>query len=82
MTTKAVDLPMSRKVGAQAKGGLGADKSDKANKADKAKWVGDCHPEYMFQDKSLKAWTRSLDKGSQPMAAAMEGQQDTRSHTN
>ena len=68
---------MSRKVGAQAQGGLGADEADNANKADKAKWVGDCHPEYMFEDKSLKAWMQSLDKGPQPMAGAIEGQPDT-----
>ena len=62
MTTRAVDLPMSRQVGTQAKGGLGADKADKTNKADKAKWVSDCHPKYMFEDKSLKAWMRSRQR--------------------
>ena len=77
MTTRSVDLPMSRKVGAQAEGGLGADKADKTNKAVKAKWVGDCNPEYMFEDKSLKTWMRSLDKGPQPMAEAIEGQPGT-----
>ena len=41
------------------------------------KWIGDCHPEYMFEDKSLKAWMRSLDKGPQLMAEAIEGQPDT-----
>ena len=68
---------MSRTVGALAEGGLGADKANKANTANKAKWIGDCHPEYMFEDKSLKAWMRSLDKGPQLMAETIGGQPDT-----